>query len=251
MVTNILTVEDAVVSFDGFHAIDHLNLTVRDGELRFLIGPNGAGKTTLMDMLSGKTRPVSGKVLFKGTIDVTRHQEHQLVRLGIGRKFQTPSVYASLTCFENLEVANGFRGSIPGLLRRQSVYERDRIDGTLLTVGLAERRNTPAGILSHGERQWLEIAMLLIQSPRVLLLDEPVAGMTKKEREKTGELLHALQDTHTMIVTEHDMEFVRRFSQTVTVMHMGKVIAEGSVDEVQNNPEVVEVYLGRAREEAA
>lgn len=252
MSTDILAVQNAVLSFDGFRVLDGLNLVLREGELRFLIGPNGAGKSTLLDMLTGKVRPDSGTVTYDhGRVDITRRQEHELVRLGIGRKFQTPSVYRSLTCFENLEVSLGFRRTPFGLLRGLRGEERDRIERTLETVGLKERATAVAGVLSHGEQQWLEIGMLLVQNPKLLLLDEPVAGMTRRERDKTGELLHALESTHSIIVTEHDMDFVRRFSRTVTVLHMGGVIAEGSVEQVQSDPRVIEVYLGHNKRQVA
>ena len=243
----ILRVECATVAFDGFIVLDGLDLAVEYGELRFLIGPNGAGKTTLLDMLTGKVRPVSGRVLYDGLLDVTRRQEHELVHLGISRKFQTPAVYASLTCYENIEVALGFRSRTLALFRGARRAERERIQATLEKVGLQGRTKVKAGVLSHGEQQWLEIGMLLVQEPKLVLLDEPVAGMTGREREKTGELLHALEQDHTVIVTEHDMEFVRSFSRTVTVLHMGRVIREGLMEDVQRDPQVVEVYLGRGR----
>jgi urea transport system ATP-binding protein len=244
---DILNLEDVTVSFDGFTVIDSLSLTVDKGELRFLIGPNGAGKTTLLDLLTGKVRPTSGRVLYdEGRIDIAKQAEDRLVRLGIGRKFQTPAVYRSLTCLEHLEVSIGFRRSLPALFGRMSASEKDRVHAALETVGLAERANVRAGALSHGETQWLEIAMLLVQDPQLLLLDEPVAGMTRLEREKTGELIHALAGKHTVIITEHDMDFVRRFSRKVTVLHLGRVLSEGPIDQVQEDPMVVEVYLGRA-----
>ena len=246
----ILRVENATVSFDGFTVLDGLDLAVEYGELRFLIGPNGAGKTTLLDMLTGKVRPVSGRVLYDGLTDITRLQEHELVHKGIGRKFQTPSVYSSLSCYQNLEVALGFRRSTFSLFGRPPKGSRDRIMAGLETVGLVQRADALAGALSHGERQWLEIGMLLIQDPKLVLLDEPVAGMTRRERDKTGELLHALEGQHTVIVTEHDMDFVRGFSRTVTVLHMGKVIAEGPMERIQSDRQVIEVYLGRAVEHA-
>jgi urea transport system ATP-binding protein len=180
-------------------------------------------------------------------IDVTRQPKHKLVRLGLGRKFQTPSVYRSLTCWENLEVSLGFRTGLVAQLRGLRAVQRDRIAATLEQVGLLGRVRALAGELSHGEQQWLEIAMLLVQEPTVLLLDEPVAGMTGRERERTGALLHDLERHHSIVITEHDMEFVRQFSRTVTVLHQGKVLAEGTVDEIQRNRDVVEVYLGRSR----
>lgn len=241
----MLAVRDVSVSFDGFTVLDRLSLTIAAGELRFLIGPNGAGKTTLLDVLTGKVRPSAGQVIYDGTIAITHRQEHELVRLGIGRKFQTPAVYASLSAFQNLEVALGFRTRTAALFRGLSSLERERIGATLEQIGLLERAGVIAGALSHGEQQWLEIGMLLVQDPKLILLDEPVAGMTRRERDKTGELLHTLAARHTIIVTEHDMDFVRRFSRTVTVLHMGRVLKEGPMEEVQRDPEVVEVYLGR------
>ncbi len=255
MTEDIIQIEQAVVSFDGFVVLNHLDFSLREGELRFLIGPNGAGKTTLMDLLSGKVRLDSGRARFlpkpgdhtSRAIDVTRLQKHELVRLGIGRKFQTPSVYRSLTCFENIEVALGFRSRLLGLLCGLPLSARERIYSVLEEVGLSERVQTLAGSLSHGEQQWLEIALLLVQEPAVLLLDEPVAGMTRRERERTGALLHALEGRHSIIVTEHDMEFVRQFSRTVTVLHQGHILAEDTVEAIQSDPAVIEVYLGRSR----
>ena len=255
MTDDIIQVEQAVVSFDGFVVLDHLDFTLGQGELRFLIGPNGAGKTTLMDLLSGKVRLDSGRARLltrpgdptARAVDVTRCQKHELVRLGIGRKFQTPSVYRSLTCFENIEVALGFRTALPRLLGRAPADARERIHDVIERVGLGGRAGVVAGTLSHGEQQWLEIALLLVQDPAVLLLDEPVAGMTRAERERTGALLHALEGRHSIIVTEHDMEFVRQFSRTVTVLHQGRVLAEDTVEAVQVNTAVIEVYLGRTR----
>jgi urea transport system ATP-binding protein len=243
----MLALEDVTVAFDGFTVLDNLSLKVEEGELRFLIGPNGAGKTTLLDLLTGKARPTAGSVTYNGTVNIAKQQEHSLVRMGIGRKFQTPTVYKSLTCLEHLEVSLGFRRTIPMLFGSVGSKEKERIRSALETVGLLHAAHTKAGALSHGEQQWLEIAMLLVQDPKLLLLDEPVAGMTRPEREKTGELLNTLAGQHTIIVTEHDMDFVRRFARTVTVLHMGKVLTEGSIDEVQNNPSVIEVYLGRSR----
>ena len=268
MPNDLLRIEDLVVSFDGFRVLDDLSITLGQGELRFLIGPNGAGKTTLMDVISGKIRADSGKVMFDNSLgaepmghakvvevsghinfeghELTKMREDQIVRVGIGRKFQTPSVFGSLTCFENVEVASGFRDRIFRFLAPMSRAQRDRIMGALERVGLSERRGVLAAELSHGERQWLEIAMLLVQDPHLILLDEPVAGMTGKERERTGELLHVLEGSHSLIVTEHDMDFVRQFSRKVTVLHMGRVLSEGTVDEIQRDPRVQEVYTGHA-----
>ncbi|MEZ4504178.1 MAG: urea ABC transporter ATP-binding protein UrtD [Dehalococcoidia bacterium] len=258
MLTDVIELEEATVSFDGFVVLNHLDFALGDGELRFLIGPNGAGKTTLMDVISGKVRLDSGRVRFRNRkvvlnalTDLNRQQRHQIVRLGIGRKFQTPSVYRSLTCFENLEVSMGFRSSIFRLLRRPPAEARERLMATLEEVGLAHRSQTLAGALSHGEQQWLEIAMLLVQEPRVLLLDEPVAGMTRRERERTGELIHSLEGRHSILITEHDMDFVRQFSRKVTVLHQGSVLAEGTVDVIQSDPAVMEVYLGRSAARAS
>lgn len=243
----ILEVSDLFVSFDGFTVLDHLSLTISEGELRFLIGPNGAGKTTLMDTISGKTKVQSGRIFFDGRHDLTKMREDRIVREGVGRKFQTPSVFGSLTCFENVEVAAGFRESLLGLLRPRSSRRTERVMWALERVGLAARASIHGAVLAHGERQWLEIAMLLVQDPKLLLLDEPVAGLTGEEREQTGELLHALEGAHSLIVTEHDMDFVRQFSRTVSVLHMGRVLREGSVDEIQRDVEVQDVYLGRSR----
>jgi urea transport system ATP-binding protein len=246
--TSILEVRDLHVSFDGFTVLDHLSMSVGVGELRFLIGPNGAGKTTLMDAISGKTKPDSGTVLFAGAHELTRLREDDIVRLGVGRKFQTPSVFGSLTCFENVEVAAGFRSSLAALLRRRGSQRTAQVMWALERVGLTERADISASVLAHGERQWLEIAMLLVQDPKLLLLDEPVAGLTGEERERTGELLHALEGAHSLIVTEHDMDFVRQFARTVTVLHLGAVLREGSVDDIQQDVAVQDVYLGRARQ---
>jgi urea transport system ATP-binding protein len=246
-VNEILVLDGITVAFDGFTVLDGLSLSVGRGELRFLIGPNGAGKTTLLDLLTGKVHPLSGSAIYDGDIDITKETEHILVRLGIGRKFQTPSIYRSLTCYQHLEVALGFRQPLPALFGGIGRAERDRIEDALETVGLSERSDIKAGSLSHGEMQWLEIAMVLIQEPKLMLLDEPVAGMTRPdEREKTGRLIRSLAGKHTVIVTEHDMEFVRTFADTVTVLHQGRVLREGTMQEVQEDPAVVEVYLGRS-----
>jgi urea transport system ATP-binding protein len=241
----MLKLDDITLGFDGFIVLNNLSLNVERGELRFLIGPNGAGKTTLLDLITGKVRPQAGSAVYDDDIDITKQAEHKLVRLGIGRKFQTPAVYRSLTCYEHLEVALGFRKPVPALFGTLSAEEREKIDAALEVVGLTQRADVTAGALSHGEQQWLEIAMLLVQDPKLLLLDEPVAGMTGQEREKTGELLHTLAGDRTIVVTEHDMDFVRRFSNKVTVLHLGRVLKEGTMAEVQADETVMDVYLGR------
>ena len=241
----ILYVEGVTVSFDGFKALDDLTLSLDDGELRCIIGPNGAGKTTLMDIITGKTRPDSGTVFFGTTIDLTQMSENEIVGMGIGRKFQKPTVFEHHTVFENLELAlAGSKGVWPSLLSRLSGAQRDRIDEIAETTGLEARLKLSAGELSHGQKQWLEIGMLLAQDPRLLLVDEPVAGMTQQEVERTGELLSGLAGEHTVVVVEHDMEFVRSIARQVTVLHQGAVLAEGPMAEVQENPDVIEVYLG-------
>ncbi|MBI4497819.1 MAG: urea ABC transporter ATP-binding protein UrtD [Chloroflexi bacterium] len=250
MVKRILSVEAVTVSFDGFTVLDALDFAMDYGELRFLIGPNGAGKTTLLDLMTGKTRPQRGRVLFDGRVDVLRRPEHELVRLGIGRKFQTPTVFPSLTVDENLEVAVGFRSRLGALFRALGRSDADRIHATLEQIGLLGRAHHPAGSLSHGEKQWLEIGMLLVQEPKLLLLDEPVAGMTRRERDRTGELLQAITRDRSVLVVEHDMEFVRQFAQTVTVLHLGKVLSEGPMEVVQQDPQVIQAYLGHSKPRA-
>ena len=245
----ILSVEGLTVSFDGFTVLNELDFAVGYGEMRFLIGPNGAGKTTLIDVITGKSRPSKGRVMFDGGTDLARRQEYQLVRLGVGRKFQTPSIFASLTVYQNLEVTLGFRSRITGLLRKLRRGDGDRIMSTLEEVGLRHRAQDVAGGLSHGEKQWLEIGMLLVQEPKLLLLDEPVAGMTRRERDRTGELLQSIGGQRSVVVVEHDMDFVRQFAQTVTVLHLGKVLSEGTMEEVQQDPEVIRAYLGNSRQQ--
>ncbi len=246
----IMQVEGITVSFDGFKVLDDLNFAIGYDELRFLIGPNGAGKSTLLDIMTAKTRPDKGKVTFDGHVNVTRTSEHQLVRHGIGRKFQTPSIFSSLTVFENLEAAIGFKTPVYQLTRRLSGEQVDKIEHTLENINLKDQRDTPAGILSHGQKQWLEIGILLAQESKLLLLDEPVAGMTRRERDYTGELLHRIAKNRSILVVEHDMVFVRQFATTVTVLHMGKLLCEGSVEAVQSDPQVIEVYLGRGHRAA-
>jgi urea transport system ATP-binding protein len=241
----IIDVQNVTVSFDGFK---DLNFSIDCGELRFLIGPNGAGKSTLLDIITGKTSPDKGKVIFDGHLNVGHLSDYGLVRAGIGRKFQTPTIFGSLSVYENLEAAIGFKTSIFKLGGRLSAVQRDRIDETLEDIGLKMKRDTPAGTLSHGQKQWLEIGMLLVQDPKLVLLDEPVAGMTRKERDHTGELLHRIMKNRSILVVEHDMVFVRQFASKVTVLHMGTVLCEGPVEQVQCNPEVIEVYLGRGQQ---
>jgi urea transport system ATP-binding protein len=241
----ILYVEGLSVSFDGFKALNNLNLYINDGELRCLIGANGAGKTTLMDVITGKTQPDSGDVYFGQTIDLLGKSEAEIAELGIGRKFQKPSVFEAQSVFANLELAmKANRSIIPTLFATLSGEELDRIDEVLQIIGLKEHWKMMAGALSHGQKQWLEIGMLLIADPRLMLVDEPVAGMTAQETERTAELLTSLAGERTVVVVEHDMEFVRSIANTVTVLHQGAVLAEGSMEKVQNDPAVIEVYLG-------
>ena len=242
----LLYVNGVTVSFDGFKALNELSLVVEEGELRTIIGPNGAGKTTMMDVVTGRTRPDSGEVFFRGNIDLTRLDEAAIANLGIGRKFQRPTVFENLTVFDNLELALAdSRGTWRTLFARLTSERRGRIAGTLERIGLAEHQRKPAGNLSHGQKQWLEIGMLLIHDRTLLLLDEPVAGMTDRETEETAELILDLAKDRTIVVVEHDMAFVRSLGARVTVLHEGSVLAEGSIDHVQNHPRVIEVYLGR------
>ena len=245
--TAVLEVRGLSVDFDGFRALDGVDLTVEEGELRFLIGPNGAGKTTLVDCITGLTTPTAGEVLFQGE-PLARRREHTRVRMGIGRSFQTPTVFDSLTVLENLDLAESFRRRLPALLLRRRGMS-DGVARTLERICLDHVAGRPAGTLSHGQKQWLEIGMLLVQRPRLLLLDEPVAGMSPQERLETGALLEELAADHTMVVIEHDMAFLRRFAQRVTVLHEGRVLSEGTVEQVQADPVVREVYLGRSRDE--
>ena len=247
----ILSCKEVTVAFDGFKAVQGMNLMLLPGELRFLIGPNGAGKTTMLDIICGKVKPVSGSVSFNrrsGALDITKLQEHKIAKSGIGRKFQTPSIFAELTVMENLEIAMSQNRSVWATLRaslKQS--ERERIDEELALIGLGDQRHLRARLLSHGQKQWLEIGMMLLQEPEILLLDEPVAGMTDKETDKTGELLKEIVRKRTVVVVEHDMEFVRNFASKVTVMHEGKLLKEGTMDEVQSDDRVAEVYLGKGK----
>ncbi|QWF69994.1 urea ABC transporter ATP-binding protein UrtD [Methylomonas paludis] len=241
----ILYLEDVNVSFDGFKALNHLSLYIDSGELRCMIGPNGAGKTTLMDVITGKTKPDSGSVYFGQTINLLELDEPAIAATGICRKFQKPSVFDALTVFENLELAmHADKRTWPTLFYRRNAEQNERIHNVLDTIKLTSLSKHPAGILSHGQKQWLEIGMLLMQEPKVMLVDEPIAGMTHQEVERTAELLLSLQGKHSIIVVEHDMEFVRSIAQKVTVLHEGSVLTEGTMDEVQNDPRVIQVYLG-------
>ncbi|MDX5445804.1 MAG: urea ABC transporter ATP-binding protein UrtD [Zoogloeaceae bacterium] len=242
----ILYLDDITVSFDGFRALNKLSLAVDVGELRCIIGPNGAGKTTMMDVITGKTRPDSGKAFFGQTIDLTKLTEPQIAHMGIGRKFQKPTVFEQLTVFENLELAMKTDKRVRrALFARLSDAERDRIADTLKRIRLTGAADRVAGLLSHGQKQWLEIGMLLVQEPRLLLLDEPVAGMTDDETERTAELFVSLAGEHSLVVVEHDMSFVEALGGKVTVLHEGSVLAEGPLAEVQADERVIEVYLGR------
>ncbi|EAR10390.1 ABC transporter related protein [Reinekea sp. MED297] len=241
----LLYVEDLNVSFDGFKAINNLNLYINDGELRCLIGANGAGKTTLMDIITGKTEPDSGSVWFGQTHNLLEQDEAAIAHLGIGRKFQKPTVFEEHTVFTNLELSlKTNKAVLPTLFARLSTQQKARIQEVLDTIGLSEQQDQMAGSLSHGQKQWLEIGMLLASDSRLLLVDEPVAGMTAEETERTAELLTSLAGKHTVVVVEHDMAFVRSIARTVTVLHQGSVLAEGTMDEIQANPDVIEVYLG-------
>ncbi|MBC2604076.1 urea ABC transporter ATP-binding protein UrtD [Puniceicoccus vermicola] len=247
----ILTCEGLNKSFDGFKVIDDLNLYIDKGELRTIIGPNGAGKSTFLDLITGRIRPDSGRIEFgpgEG-VQLTKMREHQINRLGISRKFQTPSVYSDHTVYDNLLMSlNRNRGVFATLFYRETPADRERIDEILETIRMTEKKQLIAGSLSHGQKQWLEIGMLLAQDPKLLLVDEPAAGMTDEETERTGELLLSLAGAHSLIVIEHDMVFVRQIATKVTVLHQGSILREGSIDHVQSDPRVVEVYLGRQHE---
>jgi len=241
----ILSVTDLTVSFDGFKALDGLTIEVDRGELRCIIGPNGAGKTTMMDVVTGKTRPDRGSAIFRTDIDLLSLSEPEIAQAGIGRKFQKPTVFECLTVFENLELSlwgdKSFRAS---LFARLKPAERHHINDVLSVTGLTDRCDAPARSLSHGQKQWLEIGMLLMQEPDLLLIDEPVAGMTPQETERTAELLISLKAEHSIVVVEHDMDFVRSIAKRVTVLHEGRVLADGDVEQVQKDPRVIDVYLG-------
>jgi urea transport system ATP-binding protein len=240
----VLAVEDLSVSFDGFKAIDNVNLYVDREELRVIIGPNGAGKTTLLDLICGKTRANGGSIKFKNE-EIRAMPEHTRVRCGIGRKFQTPSIYENLTVFKNLEVSfPGGRSVLGALAFRCTDAVRERVQAVAGEIGLAGLLDTEAGLLSHGQKQWLEIGMLLMQEPELLMLDEPIAGMSVRERELTAALLQRICKHRAVIVIEHDMDFVKRIAHKVTVMHQGKILAEGPMEQVQADPKVIDVYLG-------
>ncbi len=242
----ILYLEDVQVSFDGFKAINGLNLDIAPGELRCIIGPNGAGKTTMMDIITGKTRPDSGTVFFGSTIDLLRYKEPEIAALGIGRKFQKPTVFEELTVFENLELALAtHKGVWPSMRFELNGEQKDRLSEVLQTIHLKDSVKRRSGDLSHGQKQWLEIGMLLMQEPKLLLLDEPVAGMTDEETARTAELFLTLKGKHSLMVVEHDMSFIRAISEKVTVLCDGAVLAEGTLDQVQADERVIEVYLGR------
>jgi len=241
----ILYLENLTVSFDGFKALNDLNLYVDDGELLCIIGPNGAGKTTMMDVITGKTRPDSGTVYFGQYIDLTEMTEYEIAHAGIGRKFQKPTVFNYHTVFENLELALHANKSVWwSLIKTLSSIQKEKIEETLETIGLFDQKFLRAGLLSHGQKQWLEIGMLLVQNPKLLLIDEPVAGMTHQETERTAELLKSLAGDHSVVVVEHEMDFIRSIAKRVIVLHEGGVLAEGKMEEVQNDPKVIEVYLG-------
>jgi urea transport system ATP-binding protein len=242
----ILYLENVTVSFDSFKAINNLSLDIAPGELRCIIGPNGAGKTTLMDIITGKTKPDSGSVFFGSTIDLLKHREPQIAQMGIGRKFQKPTVFEMLTVFENLELALSTHKGVRSSMRfKLDSGQRDWLADVLQQINLLGSESRLAGNLSHGQKQWLEIGMLLMQDPKLLLLDEPVAGMTDQETARTAELFLSLKGKHSLMVVEHDMSFIRTISEKVTVLHEGSVLAEGTLDQVQANQQVVDVYLGR------
>jgi urea transport system ATP-binding protein len=250
----IVDVREVTVNFSGFKALNELNFSIERGELRVVIGPNGAGKTTLLDVITGKLRPTSGKVVFQPSDcpprEISRLGVEDIARLGIGRKFQTPNVFKSLTVLENLKLSiKSQRGVGSTLMAPFSQNGRSHIQEILETIGLTAKAGVPAGILAHGEKQWLELGMLMAQDPELLLVDEPVAGMSPRESERTGNLLLAMARKHTLLVIDHDMTFVRQIASKVTVLHEGRLLCQGSMKEVQNNPKVIEVYLGQHKEE--
>lgn len=243
--SRILLVDGVSVSFDGFKALNNLSFSINYGELRCIIGANGAGKSTMMDVVTGKTKPDSGEVIFGQAVNLLSMDEPSIAQIGIGRKFQKPTVFANHTVFENLELAmKDDKRFFKTLFSRLSSTQKDKIEETMKLIGLKELYNQEAGILSHGQKQWLEIGMLIMQEPKLLLVDEPVAGMTTQEVEKTAEILTTLSKENAVVVVEHDMEFIRSIAKKVTVLHEGSVLAEGSMDAIQNNEQVRKVYLG-------
>ena len=241
----ILYLEEITVSFDGFKALNGLNLYIDEGELRCIIGPNGAGKTTMMDVITGKTRPDYGTAFFGQNHDLTQMTEYEISHAGIGRKFQKPTVFLNHTVFENLELALHAKKDVwHSLTKSLTGEQKEIIEADLETIGLKEQKNLRAGLLSHGQKQWLEIGMLLVQDPKLLLIDEPVAGMTHQETEHTAELLKSLAGKHSIVVVEHEMDFIRSIANRVTVLHEGSLLAEGKMEDVQNDQKVIEVYLG-------
>jgi urea transport system ATP-binding protein len=245
---SIIYLEDVTVDYDGFKALDRLNFVMDRRELRVVIGPNGAGKTTLLDVISGRVKPAHGRVIFGHATDLTTLRENEIAALGIGRKFQTPSVFVNLSVWENVELSlrRPSKGVLATLFDRDGGDARERIAATLDTVGLGGKTAVPAGALSHGEKQWLEIGMVMAQDPELLLVDEPVAGLTDEETARTGDLLLSIAAERSVLVIEHDMAFVRQIARTVTVLHQGGTLCEGPVEQVQSDPRVREVYLGRA-----
>ncbi len=242
----VLYLNGVTVSFDGFVALDSLSLIVEPGELRCIIGPNGAGKTTMMDVITGKTRPDQGEALFGEANDLTRMTETEIAHAGIGRKFQKPTIFRNHTVFQNLELAmKTAKGVFATLRARLTAQQKSRIDEMLDLIGLRDQAHRKADLMSHGQKQWLEIGMLLVQDPKLLLLDEPVAGMSDEETARTGELFQSLAGKHSLVVVEHDMHFVESIARKITVLHEGKVLSEGNMDEVRAHPRVIEVYLGR------
>lgn len=246
---SIIYLEGVTVSFDGFKALNNLNFFMDYGELRVIIGPNGAGKTTLLDVITGKVKPDEGRVIFGDHTDLKSLPGDRIVNLGIGRKFQTPTLFPNQTVFENLELSlPQAKGVFASLFSSMSAENRQIIYKTLETIGLFDKAQQRSGLLSHGEKQWLEIGMLIVQDPQLLLLDEPVAGMTEQETERTVQLIHSLSERHSILVIDHDMEFVQKIAQKVTVLHEGMVLCEGPMHKIQNDPRVVEVYLGRGNQ---
>ncbi len=249
MPESIVYLEGVTVTFDDFKALNKLNFIMDESELRVVIGPNGAGKTTLLDLICGKVRPASGRVIFGRQTDITSLSENEIAQLGIGRKLQTPSVFRNLTVYENMELACREKGRNVGsaLFERPNAAAREKVLTVLEQIGLAEQADEKAAALSHGAKQWLEIGMVMVQDPKLMLIDEPVAGMTKKETEKTAQLLQVIAGDRSLLVIEHDMEFVRQIAKKVTVLHEGTVLCEGPLEKIQSDPRVVEIYLGRER----